>query len=336
MMEGHWRHPMSIREQHKSCSWPHRPGQLLPEPWVSGEDHQPWGAKMKRAPICCQRGCLSVAKPLGSPFLIQQGLILIVKKMLPRAVPKDDFHQYLCTCNQQHVSKQNKAWKLPKQKIAFPICVCRAGNPGPEQWHYYCKYPKQKLKGGELRMFFRRWRAMSPFVHLCQTQPERTAGGRWFEHRKTSQNGSKPQKYQFAISWTITSQSRTQTTFPWVLVQQCAAYLFISWHWGLRLHAGLCLLKCLSASHRHWAIILFFLTAMSCWSNCIKSCAAFCETQAIKSHLSYTSLTTCGIGYRKAKDPNHLPLQMGKQLGLTEFLRLACKHMIQRRGYAAW
>jgi len=44
---------------------------------------------------------------------------------------------------------------------------------------------------------------MSPFVYLCQMQPKKATVGRWFEYRKTNQNGSKPQKYQYAISWTI-------------------------------------------------------------------------------------------------------------------------------------
>lgn len=229
-----------------------------------------------------------------------------MKKILSRVAPRyNEAHQYLCIWNQHRESKQSGAWRLP-EPFAFWFRVCRAENPGPSQWHCYHKCPKQKLKGEELQTFFRRWWAMREFVHLCQTQPKKAAGGR-FEYRKTNQNGSKPQKYQFSVSWTITYQSRTQTTRPQVLAQQCAAHLFISWLQGLSPRVGLCLQRHLSASHRHWAIILLFLTAVSCGNNCIKPSVVFCKAQAIKSHLSYTGLTTCGIGYRKAKDPNHLP-----------------------------
>lgn len=167
--------------------------------------------------------------------------------------------------------------------LPFWFCVFRAGNPGPLQWHCYHKYPKQKLKGGELQIFLRRWWAMRQFVHLCQTQPKKAAGGRWFEYRKTNQNGSKPQKYQFSISWTNTYQSRTQTTLPWVLAQQCAAHLFISWLQGLSPCVGLCLQRHLCASHCHWAIILLFLTAVSRGNDCINISVVFCKAQAIKT-----------------------------------------------------
>lgn len=151
------------------------------------------------------KGCPSMANPAGGPFLIQQGFLSTVKKFLSRAAPKyDKVHQYLRAWDQQPVSKQNEACQLPEPKIAFWGCVCSAGNPSPSQGHCYGKCPHQTLKGGESQMFFRRWWAMSPFVRLCQTQPKKAAGGRGFEYRKTNQKGSKPQKYQFTISWTIT------------------------------------------------------------------------------------------------------------------------------------
>lgn len=199
-MEPCWGHQVSVKEQHKSCS----SAQLLPAPWVGKEETRPALLKWNGLLADWYKHCLSVAQPLGSPFLIQQGFILTVNKILSRAAPRyNETHQHLCICNQQRVSKQSRAWTLP-EAFAFWFCVCRAGNPGPLQCYCYHKCPKQKLKGGELQNFFRRWWAMRQFVHLCQTQPKKAAGGRWFEYRKTNQNGSKPQKYQFSISWTIT------------------------------------------------------------------------------------------------------------------------------------
>lgn len=159
-------------------------------------------------------------------------------------------------------------------------------------------------------MFFR-WRIMSPLVHLHQTQSKKAAGGRWFEYRKTKKCGSKP---RLLSPERQLSRAGHKQLFPERQHRSAAgaARSFISQHWALSLQVGLCLLKRFCASHQCWHITRLFLTAESRWSNCINTSAAFCETQAIKSLLSGPSLTTCGIGYRKVKDPNHWPSRMGK------------------------